>query len=143
MTHTASTESIRLDKWLWAARFFKTRAIAKTAIARGKVLYDGQRPKPGKIITVGSTLTIRQSYDLKTVIVERLSAHRGPATEAQKLYTETAASIAQRTQNAAQRHAAHGGSIPPSRRPSKRDRKLIKNFLNQSVNKDDNAIDDD
>jgi len=77
---------IRLDKWLWACRFYKTRAIAKAAIEGGKVHYQGQKPKPGKWVQTGHEVQLRQGFDQKTVIVKELSDKRGSATIAQALY---------------------------------------------------------
>lgn len=89
-------EKVRLDKWLWAARFFKTRALAKAAIESGKVHHRGERCKPGKEPRVGDELQIRAGFDEKTVVVQALSVVRRGAPEAQALYTETEASIAKR-----------------------------------------------
>ena len=83
----------RLDKWLWAARFFKTRAIAKAAIDSGKVQIDGQKSKPSRLLEVGVVLTVRQGFDRKTIEVVGISEQRRGASEAQKLYIETAESI--------------------------------------------------
>ena len=82
-------ETIRIDKWLWAARFFKTRSIAKAAIEGGKVHHNGERVKVSKEIRVGTELTIQQGFDKKTVLVKALSGVRGPAPIAQQLYEET------------------------------------------------------
>ncbi len=87
---------VRLDKWLWAARFFKTRSLAKQAIEGGKIHCDGQRVKPSKEISVGITLTIRQDLDEKIISVIALSDQRRGAPEAALLYVETEASILER-----------------------------------------------
>jgi ribosome-associated heat shock protein Hsp15 len=94
-THDAML-SMRIDKWLWAARFFRTRSAAKDAIEGGKVHYQGDRVKVSKDVRVGMELTIRQGFDEKTVEVKALSEHRGGAPAAQLLYEETAPSIAKR-----------------------------------------------
>ena len=86
---TDSNDKIRLDKWLWAARFFKTRALAKDAIEGGKVHYEGQRCKVSKSPEIGAKLTIRQGFDEKIVIIKALSGQRRGAAEAQLLYEET------------------------------------------------------
>src|SRR6187402_2703438 len=89
-------EKVRLDKWLWAARFFKTRSLAKQAIDGGKIHCDGQRVKASKEISTGINLTIRQGLEEKTVLVTALSDQRRGAPEAALLYTETEASLAER-----------------------------------------------
>lgn len=117
---------VRIDKWLWAARFFRTRSLAKEAIEGGKVHCDGQRVKVSKDIKVGMTLEVRQGFDEKTVVVKALSEVRGPAPVAQKLYEETAESLAAREQRQADRRShnlAH-----PDHRPSKKDRRQIHRF---------------
>ena len=82
-------DRLRVDKWLWAARFFKTRSIAKTAIEGGKVHLEGQRVKVSREISVGEILVIKQGWDEKEVVVRALSAQRGPAPIARELYEET------------------------------------------------------
>lgn len=128
MKHTDREEStgVRVDKWLWAARFFRTRSLAKEAIEGGKVHCDGVRVKVSKEVKLGMVFTIRQGFDEKTVEVKALSETRGPATVAQALYTETAESIAQREQNTAHRQA--NNLAHPDHRPSKKDRRQIHKF---------------
>ncbi len=128
----------RLDKWLWAARFFKTRTLAKEAIEGGKVQYNGQRCKPGKIVEVGVSLTIRQGWVDKLVIVKELSNQRKSASLAQLLYEETAESIAKREQLVKERKAEMASHPVPFRRPNKKDRRLIHRFkgINQSEKHD-------
>jgi ribosome-associated heat shock protein Hsp15 len=123
---------VRLDKWLWAARFFKTRGLAKAAIEGGKVHYDGQRSKCSRIVELNAELTIRQGWDDKTIQVVALSEQRRGAPEAAKLYKETAASEAKRTEQAAARKAMGGGIS--DHRPSKKERRDQSRFLN---NQDD------
>lgn len=89
MKKEKSSEEVRLDKWLWAARFYKTRAIAREMIEGGKVHYNGQRSKPGKVVELNAELTLRQGNDERTVVVADISAQRRPASEAQQLYRET------------------------------------------------------
>lgn len=117
----ADTE-IRLDKWLWAARFFRTRSLAKQAVDSGKVLYDGEKPKVSRIVRVGARLEIPQGHDRIEVLVRALSDRRGGAPQARLLYEETPGSVERRAQAAAQRKAHQPISDV---RPSKRDRRLI------------------
>ena len=124
----AEDEAVRLDKWLWAARFFKTRALAKKAIEGGKVHVDGQRVKSSKAVAVASQLRIRCGWDEKTVVVTALSSQRGNATHAATLYTETEASVASREQKAAERRAARDMDWQPESRPSKKQRRQIHRF---------------
>ncbi|MFI7981871.1 RNA-binding S4 domain-containing protein, partial [Acinetobacter baumannii] len=91
-----AVETMRVDKWLWAARFFKTRSIAKAAIEGGKVHHNNERVKVSKEIRVGMELVVQQGFDKKTVVVKALSNTRGPAPVAQQLYEETEVSIARR-----------------------------------------------
>lgn len=120
--------SVRLDKWLWAARFFKTRSIAKDAIDGGKVHCDGVKGKASRAVTVGMSLKIRQGSHEKTVIVQGLSEKRGPATIAQELYQETAESIKNRETLALQRQ-----SMPKTEgKPDKRQRRQIHRFKRDS-----------
>jgi len=121
-------QSLRIDKWLWAARFFKTRSLASDAVKTGKVLVNGEKIKPSTEIAIGDTLTIKQSYFSKTVAVLELSARRGPATVAATLYQETPESIINRERlkeiqqaQPAVRHAGQG-------RPTKRERRQIVSF---------------
>ena len=122
----------RLDKWLWAARFFKTRSLAKAAIEGGKVHLAGQRVKVSKEISVGDTLQIRQGWDEKIVEVQALCEQRRGAPEAQQLYRETASSIARREAEAAARKAAGGMIDRPAHRPSKKQRRQIHRFKDVS-----------
>ena len=127
-TPSHQPEKLRLDKWLWAARFFKTRSLAKAAIDGGKVHLAGQRVKVSKEISVGDTLQIRQGWDEKIVQVKQLSSQRSGAPQAQLLYEETAQSIARREAEAAARKAAGGMIDRPARRPSKKQRRQIHRF---------------
>lgn len=121
-------EKLRLDKWLWAARFFKTRSLAKAAIEGGKVQLDGQRVKVSKEILVGDELKIRQGWDEKVVRVLALSDQRRGAPEASLLYEETPESVARRESEAAARKAAGGMIERPERRPTKKQRRQIHRF---------------
>jgi len=118
---------VRLDKWLWACRFYKTRAIAKAAIDGGKVHYEGQKPKPGKIVQVGDSIKLRQGFDEKTVTVVELSERRGPAKIAQTLYVETQQSIEKREEIAQMRKLSAPATTG---RPDKKQRRLIHRFKN-------------
>ena len=120
-------DKVRLDKWLWAARFFKTRALAKEAIEGGKVHCRGERCKPGKEPKVGDELQIRMGFDERTVLVQALSAVRRGAPEAQLLYSETAESITRREEAAAQRKAGALG-VETDGRPSKKQRRQLFQF---------------
>ena len=115
---------VRVDKWLWAARFFKTRSLAKAAIEGGKVQLDGQRVKVSREITTGDRLTIRQGWDEKSITIVALSDQRGPATTAQALYEESLESIARRERETLLRRAA-GGLNKPNHRPDKHERRQI------------------
>ncbi len=127
-------DKVRIDKWLWAARFFKTRSLAKQALEGGKVQCDGQRVKPSKDIAVGITLKIRQGFDDKTVLVQALSDQRRGAPEAQQLYEETADSIALREERAAQRKAGGlAGQLISDHRPNKKERRQIHRFQRQEL----------
>ena len=125
---------VRLDKWLWAARFFKTRRQAKLAIDGGKVHCDGQRVKAAKEISVGEMLTIRQGFEKKTVEVISLSEQRRGAPEAALLYAETTASKEQREQRAAYRKAGAGGFLPSDRKPNKKQRRQLSKLRNSDEN---------
>ncbi len=123
---TSETEKLRIDKWLWAARFFKTRSLAADAVETGKVLVNGVRAKPAKTIAIGDMLEIRAGKFRYEVEVLALSSQRGPAPEAQKLYRETDDSRAQREAFAAKLRAQ---PLPVFKgRPTKRDRRKIENF---------------
>lgn len=122
---------VRLDKWLWAARFFKTRAKAKEAIDGGKVHIDGNRARPSKEIKLGELIQLRQGWDEKVVVVKALSEKRQGAPEAALLYTETSDSIEKRLQIAEQRKAA-GNQVISEGRPTKKDRRQIHRFREQN-----------
>ncbi len=115
----------RLDKWLWAARFYKTRAIAKQMIEGGKVHYEGQKAKCSKNVEVDATLKIRQGWDERIIVVKQLSEQRRGAAEAQLLYEETADSLKRRTEAAEQRKALKGVELSPGHKPDKRSRRQL------------------
>lgn len=120
---TDTSDDIRLDKWLWAARLFKTRALAKQAVESGKVQLAGNKLKPGRDVNVGMELEVRQGWDERTIIVTGLSEHRGGAAQAALLYEETAQSIEKRTKLAEQRRM-HAQLQQPVAKPDKKDRRL-------------------
>jgi ribosome-associated heat shock protein Hsp15 len=124
---------VRIDKWLWAARFFKTRNLAKQAIDGGKVHCNGSRCKSSREIEIGATLEIRQGWEEKTVIVSGLSDKRGGAPQAALLYEETSESIEKRQLNLEQRKAMQNLNPHPGGRPSKQDRRLIHRFKQKQV----------
>jgi ribosome-associated heat shock protein Hsp15 len=115
-------EPVRIDKWLWAARLFKTRSLAADAVKAGRVAIDGQRVKPSRDVRIGDEIEVRVGQVRTVVVVKALSPRRGPASEAALLYDETAESRAGRERFAAERRAAaqldNGGG-----RPTKRDRR--------------------
>src|SRR4051812_41262740 len=117
---------VRLDKWLWAARFFKTRSLAAEAIAGGKVLVGGQRAKPAKLLQTGEEVRIRLGPYEHTVHVRALSERRGPASVAAMLYQETADSAAARAKLAEQLRMAPAAFVYEEKgRPTKRDRREL------------------
>jgi ribosome-associated heat shock protein Hsp15 len=116
---------VRLDKWLWAARFFKTRALAAEAVEGGKVQVNGDRPKRARPLQVGDEIRIRLGPYEHTITVRALSARRGPASEAAGLYEETAASRTAREALAIQLKSLHAAFGPERGRPTKRDRREI------------------
>ena len=137
MTKTYTKDKVRLDKWLWAARFFKTRRLAKEAIDGGKVHCSGQRVKAAKEIAVGDSLAIRQGVAEKDVLVTALSDQRRGASEAAALYEETPASKARREQLAAERKAGSAGFVPSDHKPSKKERRQIHRFQNVNQSNED------
>jgi ribosome-associated heat shock protein Hsp15 len=116
---------VRIDRWLWAARFFKTRSLAKAAVEGGKVHLESTRVKPSKEVQVGQRLEIRRGDTLQVVIIDNLSAQRGPATIAQTLYTETAESIEQRELRKSVKRMERAGLNVPSSKPDKKDRRAL------------------
>ncbi len=120
----STDKNIRLDKWLWAARFYKTRSIAKKAIDGGKVHCNGVRGKANRLVVIGMEIRLMQGHQQKTVLVKALSANRGPAPVAQTLYEETQESIEKREALQLQRK-----SMPVSNtKPDKKQRRQIHKF---------------
>lgn len=125
MTDASSPMQVRLDVWLWAARFFRTRSLARQAVDTGKVDVAGQRPKASRLVRVGEAVQVTRGEDSFDVVVRGLSDVRGPAPVAQALYEETEASRARREQQRLQRAAMRDGYRPPEHKPDKRARRLI------------------
>ena len=123
-----SDNEIRLDKWLWAARFYKTRSIAKAMIEGGKVHYNGQRAKVSKAVEIGAMLKLRQGNEEKEVIVTALSDQRRGAPEAQLLYQETEESVKRREAIAFARKANALSMPHPECRPNKKERRELVKF---------------
>jgi len=115
---------MRIDKWLWAARFYKTRSLASEDIDKGRVEVNGQTAKPSREVKTGDTVLIRQGAGQRVVVIAGLSAQRGPAPVAQLLYQETAESIEQRAKLALQQRYAREPALSLEQgRPTKRDRR--------------------
>jgi ribosome-associated heat shock protein Hsp15 len=135
-------DRVRLDKWLWAARFFKTRALASDEIGRGRVLVNGQLAKSSRELKAGDRVLLRQGAIDRTVDVLGLSATRGPAPVAQALYTETPDSLAARARAAeARRLAAEPADTIEQGRPTKRDRRRLSDWQRWSASIDNNNPD--
>ena len=124
------SSKVRIDKWLWAARFFKTRSLAKSAIEGGKVQLSGQKVKVSREVAPGDVLRIRQGWDEREVTVIATSEQRRAAPIAQTLYQETEASVERRTRAAEARKAA-GALARPSQRPGKHERKALERLRKQ------------
>lgn len=123
---TEPLPTVRLDLWLWAARFFKTRALARQAIETGKVDVGGQRAKPARAVRIGDALRVARGEEIFEIAVAGLSDTRGPASVAQTLYSETEASRTARLARLAEARAARAGYRAPEHKPDKRARKLIR-----------------
>ena len=126
-------ESVRIDSWLWAARFFKTRTLAKNAIEGGKIHIDGNRTKASKAVQSGQTVTISKGTEHFEVVVRGLSNKRGPAKVAQTLYEETTESVAKREMNTEQRKLARAAAAAPDHKPSKKERRDIQRFKRDNL----------
>jgi ribosome-associated heat shock protein Hsp15 len=127
MKSDTENDPIRLDKWLWAARFYKTRTLARQMIEGGKVHYNHQRVKPSKEVALDACIRLRQGEEEKTIIVTGLSDRRGNATDAAQLYQETPESRAARTE-LAERKKCLGQHNAPEHRPNKKQRRQIIRF---------------
>ncbi|MEC4726201.1 ribosome-associated heat shock protein Hsp15 [Shewanella sp. D64] len=120
--------SVRLDKWLWAARFYKTRAIAKEMINGGKVHYNGQRAKSSKTAELDAVIKLRQGHDEKEIVIKKLSEQRQKAAEAQTLYYETPESIVKRETYAEARRLNILNNPAPDHKPDKKQRRQLIRF---------------
>jgi ribosome-associated heat shock protein Hsp15 len=127
----AAQPRVRIDKWLWAARFYKTRGLASEAVEAGQVRVGDERIKPARGVHVGERITVRKSGLAWHVEVTALAERRGSATEAAKLYRETAESVAAREEELARRRAAAAADPRLSGRPTKRDRRKLEDFLDE------------
>lgn len=125
---TEAVDRMRLDKWLWAARFFKTRSLAAQAIAHGRVRLNGERVKPAREVKAGDRLDLRIEDVDWPVTVRGLARQRGPAPVAQALYEEDPASVARRQERQQQRTLAPNPAAEIKGRPTKRDRRHIHRF---------------
>jgi ribosome-associated heat shock protein Hsp15 len=128
MNKQMTSDSVRIDKWLWAARFFKTRSMATDAVDSGKVRLNGDRIKPARGVKAGDTLDIDNGATEWEVVVQALSDKRGSASVAQTLYSETERSIAERQTKAEQRKLFREPSEAIKGRPTKRDRRQLDKF---------------
>jgi len=132
MSHPDDSDRLRLDKWLWAARFFKTRSLATDAVAGGKVEVNGERAKPAKALKEGDEVRLRLGPYEHILIVRDLSGRRGPASVAQTLYEETAESRAARERLAAQLKMAPATFVFEEKgRPTKKDRRDLSSFIDR------------
>jgi len=133
MKSSATTNAVgtRLDKWLWAARFYKTRSVARDMVQSGKVTYNQQRCKPSKLVEVGAIVKLRQGNEEKHVTILEVSDQRRGAPVAQLLYQETPQSIKQREENNELRRLNALGSPRPDKRPDKKQRRKIIQFKAQ------------
>lgn len=119
-------QKLRIDKWLWTVRFYKTRTLASDEVSRGRVEVNGQEVKPARKVKVGDTVAVRQGQDVRTVLVKGLSGARGPASVAQQLYEETPASLQAREQAAQGRRDAPEPALTIEQgRPTKRGRREL------------------
>lgn len=123
---------VRLDKWLWAARLYKTRSLAARAVEAGHVRVEGQRCKPARTVRLGDRLEITRGRERIELVIRALASLRGPALQAQSLYEESAASIARKMLARSLREAAGHEHAPSSGRPTKRDRRRLDRWRGDS-----------
>lgn len=131
-----SQGAVRIDKWLWAARFFKTRSLAAEAVERGHVVVGGQRVKPARLLKVGELIAIQRGDERLEASIRELSATRGPAAVAQRLYEETDTSRERRLRRAEARRLAPEPAIAFKGRPSKRDRRELTRLAGNAATRD-------
>lgn len=125
------SDGVRVDKWLWAARFFKTRSLAQKAVQHGQVLVDGQRPKPSRLLAVGQQLHITKGEQLFKITVSSLADKRGNAQQAARLYHESDAHQQERLDAAEARRASWRSKVAPAKRPDKRQRRELQRIKHQ------------
>ena len=123
-----TNDEIRIDKWLWASRFFKTRVLASNAVNGGKVHLNGQRVKAGRLVKIGDVLSIQKNYDLYEVTITGINKTRRPAKEARLSYDESEQSRLKREQEQKIKKLASATRPVPKRKPGKREREQLKNF---------------
>ena len=128
----AEQSAVRLDKWLWAARFFKTRALATAAVNGGKVQLAGQRVKPARHVRIGDLYQVRRGFESSEIRVTGIAGRRGSATDAKQLYVETEASVARRAAESEQRRLASLQRPLPTSKPNKQQRRKIRRFIQKS-----------
>jgi len=128
---TSAPIAVRLDKWLWAARFYKTRSVARDMVQSGKVTYNQQRSKPSKIVEVGGQIKLRQGNEEKNIVITQISDQRRGAPEAQLLYQETPESIKHREERNELRRLNALDNPRPDKRPDKKQRRKIIQFKAQ------------
>lgn len=133
MQNFLTNEALRLDIWLWAARFYKTRSLAKAAIEKGQVLINNQKPKVSRKVEAGLLLVITQGHTKKEVEVLALANKRGPATFAQQLYQETPASLAARAKEEQLRQASHLSQPALPNKPSARNKRQLQQIKRQEL----------
>jgi len=131
MIAASGTERLRIDKWLWAARFYRTRSLAAAAVEAGQVRVAGERVKPSRAVRAGETVEVRKAGHARTLEVTGLDDSRGSASDAAQLYREREDSRTAREDEVARRRAAAAGTPQSSGRPTKRDRRKLENFLDE------------
>lgn len=129
---TETNKNIRIDKWLWAARFFKTRSLAAQAVQGGKVHLNGGRVKPSRTVTVGDQLEINKFEQRYTVVVKGINRFRRPAVEARTLYEESEESIRNREAQSHLNRLIRAPGAAPAKKPDKKDRRKIREFIRKA-----------
>lgn len=125
------TDSVRIDRWLWAARFYRTRSLGKKALEAGRVQVGEKRAKPARQLSVGDVVSLARGDEQITVVVLKLAEKRGSASVAQTLYEETAASLALRQQRAEERALQHKLHAAPRKKPDRRARRELQELKRQ------------